>query len=159
MPSLRNIYGTVSALEEMGDHMARTGAFWDDLAEDLKDPELLREYIAESVRIATIDAIVNAIDDAREAARLSKAELARAINAEPATVRRLLSSSSRNPTLGTLAELAAALGMEVTLRPRRDLSMVTDSLLAGRAADPRQLAEHLGEMRASARHEDDLVSC
>lgn len=37
--------------------MERTsrGAFWDDLAEDLKDPEFLRTYIVESIRIATMD--------------------------------------------------------------------------------------------------------
>ena len=56
-----------------------SGAFWEDLAEDLKDPEFLREYVVESVRIATIDRIVNELDDARVAADLSKAALARAI--------------------------------------------------------------------------------
>ncbi len=48
-----------------------------DLANDLDDPEFLREYVVESMRIATIDSV--AIDNAREAAGLSKAELARAI--------------------------------------------------------------------------------
>jgi ribosome-binding protein aMBF1 (putative translation factor) len=46
---------------------------------DLEDPEFLREYVIESMRIATIDKVVNAIDDARKGAGLSKAELARAI--------------------------------------------------------------------------------
>jgi DNA replicative helicase MCM subunit Mcm2 (Cdc46/Mcm family) len=27
-------------------------AFWDDLAKDLEDPEFLREYVAESIRIS-----------------------------------------------------------------------------------------------------------
>jgi hypothetical protein len=45
----------------------RPSAFWDDLARDLRDPEFLREYVAESVRIATIDRIVNELDAAREA--------------------------------------------------------------------------------------------
>ncbi|MGH3516511.1 MAG: hypothetical protein ACRDQ7_03670 [Haloechinothrix sp.] len=40
---------------------------------------------------------------------LSKAELARAISAEPAVVRRLLSLNRHNPTFGTLVEVAAAL--------------------------------------------------
>ena len=91
--------------------------FWDDLASDLQDPESLREYVAESMRIATIDRIVNELDVARAAAGLSKADLARAISAEPAAVRRLFSSSHVNPTLGTLAEVAAALGMRVVLEP------------------------------------------
>ena len=86
-------------------------AFWDDLAHDLQDPEFLREYVVESMRIATIDLVVNALDDARESAGLSKADLARAINTEPATIRRLFASGLVNPTLGTLAEVAAALGL------------------------------------------------
>lgn len=57
--------------------MTGTSAFWDDLAHDLEDPEFLREFVVESMRIATIDEVVNALDDAREAAGLSKAELAR----------------------------------------------------------------------------------
>lgn len=38
------------------------------LARDVEDPEFLREYVVESMRIATMDQVVNAIDDAREAA-------------------------------------------------------------------------------------------
>ena len=88
--------------------MSANKAFWNDLARDLKDPEFLREYIVESMRIATVDAIVNELDDAREAAGLSKADLARAIQVEPATIRRLFAAERPNPTLGTLAEVAAA---------------------------------------------------
>ena len=88
-------------------------AFWDDLAEDLKDPEFLRTYVVESVRIATIDAVVNALDEARLAAGLSKAALARAIGANPDAIRRLFTNGSANPTLSTVAEIAAALGMRL----------------------------------------------
>src|ERR1700678_71641 len=94
---------------------AGRSVFWDDLASDLEDPEFLRQYVAQSIRIATIDRIVNELDTAREAAGLTKAGLAHAISSEPATVRRLFSSDHANPTLGTLAELAAALGMRVVL--------------------------------------------
>src|ERR1019366_8775615 len=96
---------------------AERSVFWDDLARDLKDPQFLRDYVTESIRIATIDRIVNELDEAREAAGLSKAELARAISTEPATVRRLFSAGHVNPTLGTLAEVAAALGMRLILEP------------------------------------------
>jgi hypothetical protein len=61
----------------------RASAFRDDLARDRQDPEFLREYVTESVRIATIDRIVNELDAAREAAGLTKAELARAISSDP----------------------------------------------------------------------------
>lgn len=94
-----------------------SSAFWDDLAKDLEDPEFLRDYVVESMRIATIDRLVNALDQAREAAGLSKAELARAIGAEPAAIRRLFGSGHSNPTLGTLVEVASALGTQVTLTP------------------------------------------
>ncbi len=127
----------------------KSSQFWKDLAEDLKDPEFLREYVRESVRIATIDQLVNALDDAREAAGLSKAELARAISAEPAVVRRLFSAGHVNPTLGTLAEVAAALGMRITLEPlnKTDREKVTEPLLEGRTPNTRALAKHVTAMR------------
>lgn len=129
--------------------MSNQSAFWDDLAQDLEDPEFLREYVLESMRIATIDQVVNAIDDAREAAGLSKAELARAIQKEPATIRRLLSSDNSNPTLGTLAEVAAALGLRITVEPipKSERGQITELLLEGRTADPKTLARHLDTLR------------
>lgn len=127
--------------------------FWEDLAHDLEDSAFLREYIVESMRIATIDALVNALDAAREAATMSKADLARAIGAEPAVIRRLFSSGHVNPTLGTVAEVAAALGMRVTIEklPARDRKVVTDPLLKGHAGNPKALAEHLTAMRELAK--------
>ncbi|WP_097983799.1 helix-turn-helix domain-containing protein [Streptomyces sp. f150] len=128
---------------------AEHSAFWDDLAEDLQDPEFLRHYVVESIRIATIDRIVNELDEARDAADLSKAALARAISADPAVVRRLFSAKHVNPTLGTLAEVAAALGMCITLEPLppAERKSVTEPLLDGRAADAQALAQHLSELR------------
>lgn len=131
------------------------GAFWDDLARDLQDPEFLRDYVVESVRIATIDSVVNELDEAREAAGLSKADLARAISAEPAVIRRLFSATGVNPTLGTLAEVAAALGMRVTLEPlpAPERKSVTEPLLEGHAADTKQLARHLSKLRTTRRRQ------
>ncbi|MGD0243335.1 MAG: helix-turn-helix transcriptional regulator [Streptosporangiaceae bacterium] len=128
---------------------AERSAFWDDLTQDLKDPQFLREYVAQSIRIGTIDRIVNELDAAREEAGLSKAALARAINSEPATVRRLFSAGHVNPTLGTLAEVAAVLGMRVVLEPLEDddRQRITGPLLEGSTADPRALARRLDAMR------------
>jgi transcriptional regulator with XRE-family HTH domain len=130
--------------------------FWDDLAQDLKDPQFLREYVAESIRIGTIDRIVNELDVAREQAGLSKAELARAISSDPATVRRLFSAGHVNPTLGTLAEVAAALGMRVVLAPlgADDRKRITAPLLEGSTDEPQILARRLDEMR----HDRDAES-
>ncbi|MFF1539117.1 helix-turn-helix domain-containing protein [Microbacterium sp. NPDC058269] len=106
--------------------------FWQDLQTEMQDPEFARAYATESIRIATIDALVNELDSLREGASLSKAQLARAIGADPSVVRRLLSSSSVNPTLGTLAEVAAALGMKVTLAPmnQQEKKQITAPMLA-----------------------------
>jgi len=125
----------------------------------LEDPEFLREYVVESVRIFTIDQVVNALNDAREAAGLSKAALARAISAEPAAMRRLFSAGQVNPTLGTLAEVAAALGMRITVEPLpiADREQVTTPLLEGRSADTQTLVAHLAGMRTPRRREPALI--
>lgn len=125
--------------------------FWDDLAEDLADPEFLRAYVVESIRIATIDRIVNDLDQARETAGLSKAALARAIGSEPAVIRRLFAADKVNPTLGTLAEIAAALGLRITLEPmpERERTDITAPLITGEHSDPEALARHLTDMRSA----------
>lgn len=87
------------------------------LESETRDPAAAREFAAEAARIATIDAIVNGLDAARIEAHMSKAALARAIGAEPSTVRRLLSARNVNPTLATAAEAAAALGYKLILTP------------------------------------------
>jgi transcriptional regulator with XRE-family HTH domain len=131
-----------------GNTKNQPSAFWDDLARNLQGPEFLRDYVAESVRIATIDRMVNELDAARQAAGLTKAELARAIGSEPATVRRLFSSGHVNPTLGTLAEVAAALGMRVALEPLNpdDRRQITRPLLDGTADDQGALAARMGSL-------------
>ena len=102
------------------------------LVKELRDPEFARHYAAESARIAAIDTVVNELDALREKSGLTKAQLARAIGSEPSVVRRLLSSHSVNPTLATVAELAAALGMKVTLQPMSDeeRKRITDPMVA-----------------------------
>ena len=137
---------------------AQQSVFWDDLASDLEDPEFLREYVAESIRIATVDRIVNELDTARATAGLTKAGLAKAIGSEPATVRRLFSSSHVNPTLGTLAEVAAALGMRVVLEPldATEQERITRPLLEGSTDDPRALAARVEELRSA--HADRLAA-
>jgi transcriptional regulator with XRE-family HTH domain len=127
------------------------GVFWQDLTEDLKDPEFLRSYIVESVRIATVDRIISRLDEARTAAGLSKAALARAIGSNPDAIRRLLTAGHVNPTLGTLAEIAAVFGMRITLEPLPDTDRanLTGPLLTGEHPDPAALAAYLAEVRAA----------
>jgi DNA-binding phage protein len=125
--------------------------YWDDLVEDLQDPEFLRAYITESLRVETVDRLVNDLDDARAALGLSKAELARAISAEPAVIRRLLSPGHRNPTIGTVAEVAAALGLRVALVPMADdeREQVAETLRSGTAKDRERLARDIEGKRSS----------
>jgi hypothetical protein len=59
--------------------MGNIGGFWEDLQMDLEDPEFRRTFTLESTRIKSLDAAVNALDDARAEVGLSKAELARAL--------------------------------------------------------------------------------
>ena len=125
------------------------------MAEDLKDPAFLREFLGESVRVATIDMVVNALDQARKGAGLTKAALARAISVNPAVVRRLFSSERPNPTLGTLAEVAAALGMRLTLEPlpADERKAVTEPLLQGAvsADTAKEIAKQAVEKRKGSR--------
>src|SRR5262245_39466442 len=116
--------------------------YWDDLAENLKDPEFLRSYITESVRVSTIDQLVHDLDEARNGLGLSKADLARAISADPAAIRRLLTLGQRNPTIGTVAEVAAVVGLKVALVPmtKDEREQVMEPLGSGMTKDPEQLA-------------------
>jgi len=91
------------------------GAFWEDVAADVRDPDFARAYAAEAIRIRTVDALVNALNDAASSEGVSRAEIARAAGMQPAAVRRLLTATTVNPTVSTLVEVAAALGFRVTL--------------------------------------------
>jgi DNA-binding phage protein len=128
---------------EVADMAEQHSVFWDDLARDLEDPEFLRDYVVESVRIATIDHVINTLDDAREVAGLSKTDVARAINSNPATVRRMLSSVGANPTLGTLAEVAAVLGLRITVEPMAEdeQKAITQPLRTGHTEDPQAIVD------------------
>lgn len=93
---------------------AKSGLFWQDLDRERGDREFDREFVLHSITIATSDRVINELDDARMAQGLTKAELARAIGADPAVVRRLFASRG-NPTMATVSQLASALGLQVTL--------------------------------------------
>ena len=87
------------------------------LEEQLQDPEFRTEYERERREIAVIDEIVNALDRLRAEHGKSKAELAREIGKNPASVRRLLTAPG-NPELRTIVAMAAALGAEIKVVPR-----------------------------------------
>ena len=111
--------------------MPQATVFWTDLQQDLQDPEFRRAYVLETMRISATDDIVNAFDEAREQAGMSKADLARAIGLEPASIRRLFSAQAPNPTIGTLSDIATALGLRITIEPLAALDQraIADALL------------------------------
>lgn len=92
-------------------------AFREDVRADLDDPGYRRASVLARHRIATIDAVVNELDERRDSCGLSKADLGRRAGMNSAAVRRLFTNAAANPTLGTLADLATALGLRVTLVP------------------------------------------
>jgi DNA-binding phage protein len=97
-----------------------------------EDPEFRAEFERQQREIAAIDAIVNRLDALREEHGMSKADLARAIDKNPAAIRRLLTASG-NPELRTVVAMAEALGAEVKIVPRP----------ASRQAKPRKVSRRV----------------
>jgi transcriptional regulator with XRE-family HTH domain len=77
-----------------------------------EDPEFRREFERQRREVAQIDSVVRQLNELREQAGLSKAELARAIGKEPSSIRRLFTADV-NPELKTVAAVADVLGAEV----------------------------------------------
>ncbi len=85
----------------------------------LKDPEFAAAYDQHRARIDTIDELMRTLDEARQTQGITKATLARRINAEPAAVRRLLSDAFPNPQIARVVDMANALGLEIVALPKR----------------------------------------
>ena len=95
------------------------------LAHRLEDPTFRAEYERARTEIRQVDEVMRTLDSLRESAGITKAELARRIGKDPASIRRLFSSES-NPELKTIVAMAAALNAKIeisvppaTRRPRR----------------------------------------
>jgi len=88
------------------------------LARRLKqDPEFRAEFERQRRQIDQIDSVVRQLDELREEAGMSKAELARAIGKEPSSIRRFFTADV-NPELKTVAAVADVLGAKVAVVPR-----------------------------------------
>lgn len=89
------------------------------LAERLRDPVFRAQYERAQRQIAQVDSVMRVLDELRIEAGMSKAQLAREIGKNPASVRRLFTSEV-NPELKTVVAMAEALGADVVVRrPRR----------------------------------------
>ena len=87
--------------------------------EKMKDPAFAEEYRTARAEIDAVDAVVRALDEARERRGLSKADLARSVDMSPEVVRRLFTVRHANPTLDTVVKLANALDFDISLTRRR----------------------------------------
>ena len=82
----------------------------------LVTPARRARYERTKQQVLTTRQLLLAIDTERERQGLTKAELAHCIGATPSVVRRLFSSASSNPTLGTVVALFEVLDLEVEVR-------------------------------------------
>lgn len=85
----------------------------------MKDPEFATAYTQARAVIDSTDALIRTLDQARLLIGVSKADLARQIEARPEIVRRLFTTKDSNPTLATVLKLAEALGFHLELVPNR----------------------------------------
>jgi ribosome-binding protein aMBF1 (putative translation factor) len=88
------------------------------VAAEMEDPEFHAEYEGMRPELAQVNAVMRALDELRDEAGWSKAELARQIGKNDASVRRLFTAEV-NPELRTVAAMAAALGADIRIVPRR----------------------------------------
>jgi len=84
----------------------------------MEDPEFRAEYERTLRELGQVNAVMRALDELRDEAGWSKAELARQIGKNDASVRRLFTTEV-NPELRTVAAMAAALGAEIRIVSRR----------------------------------------
>lgn len=92
----------------------------------MRDPVFAATYAEARAVIDSTDALMRVLDQARLHLGVSKADLARRIEARPEIVRRLFTSKRSNPTLATVLKLIEALGFHLELvlneemRPARE---------------------------------------
>ena len=108
----------------------------------MKNPAFAAGYAEERAKIDAVDRVIRMLDEARVELGMSKAELARQISAKPEIVRRLFTVKDPNPTIGTVAKLAAVLGLRLELVPRTDAART-------RRSGPRRAAGRRTEAAAS----------
>jgi ribosome-binding protein aMBF1 (putative translation factor) len=90
-------------------------------AERMRDPEYREAYERTAREIEQTDQVIRALDSLRVDLGISKAELARRIDRNASSIRRLFTASRARPELPLVASIADALGAEVRVvaKPRR----------------------------------------
>lgn len=88
------------------------------LAARMEDPEFRAEYERARREIDQVDSVIRQLDELREEAGLTKAELARHIGRDPSSIRRLFTAKG-NPELTLVASIAEDLGADLRVVPRK----------------------------------------
>lgn len=84
----------------------------------LSDEQTRGEYERARREIEQIDAVIRSLDRLREDAGMSKAELARRVGRNPASIRRLFTAEQARPELPLIVSIADALDASVEIRRR-----------------------------------------
>jgi DNA-binding XRE family transcriptional regulator len=84
----------------------------------LADDDARAEYERARQEIEQIDAVIRSLDALRENAGISKAELARRVGRNPASIRRLFTAAQARPELPLIISIANALDASVEIKPR-----------------------------------------
>ncbi|HSZ15371.1 MAG TPA: helix-turn-helix transcriptional regulator [Solirubrobacteraceae bacterium] len=88
----------------------------------MEDPEFRAAYERATREIEQTDQVIRELDALRVDLGMSKAELARRINRNASSIRRLFTASSSRPELPLIAAIADALGAEVRVIPKTPAS-------------------------------------
>ena len=86
-------------------------------ARQMQDPAFRAAYERAAREVAQTDALIRELDALRTDLGISKAELARRVNRNASSVRRLFTASQVRPELPLIVALADALGAEVRVVP------------------------------------------
>ena len=84
----------------------------------MQDPQYRAAYEQAARELAQTDTVIRQLDTLRVDLGLSKAELARRVNRNASSVRRLFTASQVRPELPLIVALADALGAELAIVPR-----------------------------------------
>lgn len=88
-------------------------------AQRMRDPAYREAYERAAREIAQTDQVIRELDSLRVDLGISKAELARRIDRNASSIRRLFTASNARPELPLVAAIADALGAEVRVVAKR----------------------------------------
>jgi ribosome-binding protein aMBF1 (putative translation factor) len=100
-----------SQMLDVGLHERRRG-------QRMLDPDFRDSYDSTCREIAQTDELIRALDSLRIDLGMSKAELARRVNRNASSVRRLFTADQARPELPLIIAIADALGADVCIVPR-----------------------------------------